>query len=666
MRFFRSDRDAKQPKQHHRFSFRRHSEDTPDALVDHKARHHHQQTQIAQRTHSRRPAAHSAPAPPQNQQLKPPAHDKTPQLASTFVSTTSTSTSASSATLSPSPLHKLIITDTTLEDKKPAKRPSDSGTSTETEDSEFVIGTPGDDVEHDDDDDDFLTTPRDDMIRRSRVGSGSGGLAHAHAGGGVSRSSLAGYRQLEFSMSYKNRMGAQTDDTSSLSASFIGVRRSETGGHPRTNSTSSSRSSSSFIHSNASTAPTSTTHAAPSSSRSQTTKTSSNNSSTREIPSSPAASTPASASGSPSKLSPSRESEVGARMSDVPITEASVAALQTRRALQQMVLAMEDEDSDDDDSDNDFGPSSESSGGIHGIIQLGADDYRKFQFRLKQLEDICHDQARKQAHMEESIEQEVQARTKKVVEAMEKKISMYKQAKDLEVEREIQRRVSEMSTGSSSRGSSTLSSRDSFMSMTPQYQSDPRMRGKPLDKIFHPRRTRRRMELIRQHEEQQKREMEQFREFIRSTERSTEVGRAMGGFYNDEVDAESARETIKALHDPHITEDLLDASQNELIDIICVLRKHVSVQDEQLDQAKRLIVAAIEAREEAESTAREAMELTIELDSRLERASHEIVVIRDELRRSSEISTGAGSFISPPNASYAALRSASVPAPPTF
>lgn len=395
-----------------------------------------------------------------------------------------------------------------------------------------------------------------------------------------------------------------------------------------------------------------------------------------ELPS-PVASAPSFSSSSTIPSVPS------APLSEVRVNEASVAALQTRRAFQQMVLALEDDESSDYDYDSDsddrysFGVRPSSGGGGGGAsggggVRVGADDYRKFQFRLNHLEELCAEQARKQAHMEQTIEREVQQRTAKVVEAMEKKIAMYKQAKDLEVDREIQRRIS------SERGSSlSTPPRDSSfffhqsggggaplpplpVTGSASSSSSPPvdgvdLKGKPLDKIFHPRRTRRRMELLREREEQQKREMEQFREFIRSTEMRSTVAMRLSSYPAADT---SARESIAALRDPHITEDLVAASPNELIEMICVLRKHVSVQESQLDEAKKLISAAIDAREEAEETAREAVELTMELDSRLERASQEMIEFQ---RHSSEFFMDRNSQFS---ASFLRASSASASAPP--
>lgn len=317
----------------------------------------------------------------------------------------------------------------------------------------------------------------------------------------------------------------------------------------------------------------------------------------------------------PSQISVALPPRTSARpsSSEVRMTEVNMAALQTRRAFQQMVLAMEDEDSEfeyESDCDLMHRRSSDSA----GVIHIGVDEYRKFQFRLRQLEELCQLQAQKQAHMEEAIEAEVEARTSKVVEAMEKKIAMYKQAKELECEREIQRRMQEYDQG---RARAT-GGRDS---------------GGKLEKLLHPRRSRKQMEQRRVEEEQRQREMDQFREFIRSTEmRSTVSSSSISDF-------RAVSQALKGLNDPNIDESLLSATPNELIEMICVLRKHVSVQESHLDQAKKIISDAITAREEAEATAKEAVELTLALDSRLERASQEMVFIRDELRRPTSVSS---------------------------
>lgn len=423
------------------------------------------------------------------------------------------------------------------------------------------------------------------------------------------RNSLADYRQLRCSMTYKNRAPVDSYRTTSIAGSsasegrMTDLRMTEMSGRISEAGRSSRVDSRHFV---------------------------SENHRTNSQRLSRSDSHHVSISENPQRVS---ISESAARMSDpqnpeVRMTEANVAAMQTRRALQQMVLAMEDEDSDNEyESETEFVRSG-SSDSSTGVLQVSADDYRKFQFRLRQLEDLCQEQARKQANMEETIEYEVRNRTKRVVDAMEKNIAMYKQAKELEVEREIQKRISEIEPG---RGSTrSLSYRESAGRQSSMRESE---KGKPLEKIFHPRRARRRLEMLKEREEQQKREMEQFREFIRTTEMNVQVD-----------DSKAASAALSELGDPQITEALMGASQKELVDMICVLRKHVSVQEAQLEEAKALISAAIEAREEAEDTAREAVELTMQLDSRLERASQEIVIIRDELRESQSRSMSPNDF----------------------
>lgn len=479
-----------------------------------------------------------------------------------------------------------------------------------------------------------------------------------HEGGGVStrsisssssvassqsmRNSLADYRQLRCSMTYKNRIGGvgvvggtgPTDptfrNTSSItSASSSDGRLSDmrmtgmsdlrmTGMSARISETSrSSRVSESRERLSTSLS------SSPQQQRVSMAEDNSSSSNSSQQRSSQQRSSESSAAAEPESSSQSP------RATEMRMTEANVAAMQTRRALQQMVLAMDEEDEDDseDESESEFIRRSSSAESFrHNVLQVSADDYRKFQFRLRQLEDLCADQARKQASIDETIEREVRSRTRKVVDAMEKNIAMYRQAKELECEREIQKRVSELE-----QQNGTGSSRGSVRSSTFRESSVGRLsstreseKGKPLEKLFHPRRARRRLEMMKEREEQQKREMEQFREFIRSAEMSSAVTES----------AKASSAALKELGDPQITEALMGSSQEELVEMICVLRKHVGVQEAQLGEAKALISAAIEAREEAEATAHEAVELTMLLDSRLMRASQEIVFIRDELRES--------------------------------
>lgn len=301
------------------------------------------------------------------------------------------------------------------------------------------------------------------------------------------------------------------------------------------------------------------------------------------------------------------------------MTEANVAALHTRRAFQQMVLAMEDEESGDEyDSDPDFvrSSNSDSSG---GVVSLAMDDYRKFQYRLRQLEDLCNEQAHKQMQMEETIEQEVQMRTRKVVEAMEKKIAMYKQAKEVELERELQRRISGLDPARLSTPALRGSMRESLRG-----DGSFTEKNKPLEKIFHPRRARRRLEMMKEREEQQKREMEQFREFIRTTEaNSSRTADTLS-----DIRREAVGESLNALNDPLLNDKLVAASPADMLEIICVLRSHVSEQDSQLEQARTYLDAALNAKDEAEKTAREAVAMTMALDSRLDQVAHELSFLR--------------------------------------
>ncbi|KAE9109642.1 hypothetical protein PF005_g7590 [Phytophthora fragariae] len=439
-----------------------------------------------------------------------------------------------------------------------------------------------------------------------------------------SRNSLAEYRQLQCSMSYKNRVNSDTYRANSSSPSdarmsdrMSDMRSSLMDGFRTTNSSVRSSDGHSLLNARISESSTAITPAVPA------------------VPETAPLSAAPEAPSQAARFSEASNSSANSRM-----TEAGVAALQTRRAFQQMVLAMEDEDSGDEyesDSDAWRTSSAESSQGSSGVVRLGADEYRKFQFRLRQLEELTAEQARKQADMEQTIEQEVQTRTQKVVEAMEKQISMYKQAKELECEREVQRRVSEhlenprlsrsASRASVSQRSSTYALRPSSSvgSFRESYNISGSIKeeGNSLEKLLHPRRSRKRLEQLKEHEEAQKREMEQFREFIRTTEMRVTQTQGVDGVLSA-AQLEKAKDSLEELADPLLPESLLQSSPSDLIELICVLRKNGYEQEKQIEEAKGLVTAAIEAREDAESTAREAVELTLLLDARLERA------VRDE------------------------------------
>ncbi|KAG3117255.1 hypothetical protein PI125_g3969 [Phytophthora idaei] len=437
------------------------------------------------------------------------------------------------------------------------------------------------------------------------------------------RNSLAEYRQLQCSMSYKNRVNsdAYRGTTSSSSDSRMSERMSDmrtslVDGFRTTNSSVRSSDGHSLLNARISESSTTITSAIP-----------------------PSVAAPVAAV--PSIPSPPRISEVSTSSATSRMTEANVAALQTRRAFQQMVLAMEDEDSGDEyDSDSDVWrtSSAESSAASSGVVRLGADEYRKFQYRLRQLEELTAEQSRKQADMEQTIEQEVQNRTQKVIEAMEKQISMYKQAKELECEREVQRRVSEhlenprlsrsasrasMPRRSSAYGLHTSSSAGSFRDSY-NISSSIKEEGNSLEKLLHPRRSRKRLEQMKEREEAQKREMEQFREFIRTTEMRVTQTQGMDGVMSA-AQLENARNKLEELSDPLLPESLLQSPPSELIELICVLRKSGRDHEKQIEEAKTLVTAAIEAREDAEATAREAVELTLMLDARLDRAEQKSV-----------------------------------------
>ncbi|RQM16591.1 hypothetical protein DD237_001252 [Peronospora effusa] len=448
------------------------------------------------------------------------------------------------------------------------------------------------------------------------------------------RSSLAEYRQLQCSMSYKNRVNSDafraTSTTSSSSESMLSERMSDI----RTSLVDGLRVANRSRRSSGSH---SLLNARISESSTEITATISHE----------------------SYLSPTSAtvfSEMATVSDTTTLTEASVAALQTRRAFQQMVLAMEDEDSGDEyDSDGDAWRNSNvgSSHGNSSVVRLSADDYKKFQFRLRQLEELAAEQSRKQADMEQTIEQEVQARTQKTIETMEKQISMYKQAKEFECEREVHRRVSEhlenprVSRSTSRASTHGLHSSSSVSSFRESYNISTSIKeeGNPLEKLLHPRRSRKRLEQMKEREKNQRREMEQFREFVRTTEMRIAPAQGMDGVLSA-AELEMAKLKLDELSDPLLPLSVLQSSPLELIELVCVLCKNGHEQERQIEKAKNLITAAIEAREIAETTAREAVELTLMLDARLDRAmklmsqAHKFSAA-NELR---DISDSTGSF----------------------
>lgn len=449
---------------------------------------------------------------------------------------------------------------------------------------------------------DSVTTPSHGRVSSKR------NSRHSSVSSCGSHNSLAEYRQMQCSMSYKNRVHndniRETAVTSSLNDFRVSERmndlQSEDGHHVASSPIRSIRSQSLL---NARISESSTTITMPESVMTPVLSDTSMFSSVSQILDMPATS---------------------------QTTEANVAALQTRRAFQQMVLALEDEDSgDDDDSDSGARQRNRSTGSVNaGVVRLGAQEYKMFQFRLSQLEELTAEQSRKQIATEQTIKQEVQTRTQKAIEIMEKQISMYKQAKELECEREVQRRVLEhLEIPQISRTSSltnmprsySLRSTSSAGTLRESYRIPASIKeeGGSFEKLLHPRRSRKRMEQMKVREEAQKREMEQFREFIRTTEmRLTQVQCVDSGVSAAQL--ERAKYELEELGEISLPDSVLQSSPSDLIELICILCKNGREQDKQIEEAKRLVTAAIEARKVAEATAREAVELTLILDARLD------------------------------------------------
>ncbi|KDO18976.1 hypothetical protein SPRG_14813 [Saprolegnia parasitica CBS 223.65] len=310
-------------------------------------------------------------------------------------------------------------------------------------------------------------------------------------------------------------------------------------------------------------------------------------------------------------------------------TDAEIKKMQTKRALRRMCLEMNlteaDEDSDakvtsdDDDADSDDELAKkllqlqrvDDSDDDDDDMMLAAAAYKKtkdyqpsdtvtiskaelrqFQTRLKQLEELCADQAEKQAALEMSIEREVRTRTRHLEAQVQEKIEELTLMRELDMDKEIERRFTDFSlaTGLSK-------------------ESDRKTKSKAKKSFFH------RPSTLASSGNS---ELEQFREFLmNNSKRMSERLRETAQFNGD-------------LPPAHNADAYYEASQNELIEMLEKLRTVAYDQDEQLEQAKYLISVAIAKIEAADEVVNEAFEELGKMDSRLDRASQEV----QELRRS--------------------------------
>ncbi|KAI9912195.1 hypothetical protein PsorP6_009190 [Peronosclerospora sorghi] len=152
---------------------------------------------------------------------------------------------------------------------------------------------------------------------------------------------------------------------------------------------------------------------------------------------------------------------------------------------------------------------------------------------------------------------------------------------------------------------------------------------------------------MKQREESQKREMKQFWEFIRTTQMRITTAQNTDTLMSA-AEQKKAKSVLVELADPLLPESLVNFSPLEPIQLICILRKSEIEQEMQLEEAKILVIAAIEAREDAEATAHEAVELMAVLDSKLDRAVHEEqklvhkLSVSGDLRHSREFGDASG------------------------
>ncbi|OQR83250.1 hypothetical protein ACHHYP_14920 [Achlya hypogyna] len=317
-------------------------------------------------------------------------------------------------------------------------------------------------------------------------------------------------------------------------------------------------------------------------------------------------------------------------------TDTEIKKMQTKRALRRMCLEMDlaeaDEDSDvkvaasDDDgdsSDDDLAQKllklqkadtldsddSDSDDDDHhhmdrtyktpiyqpsDTVTISKSELRQFQTRLKQLEELCADQAEKQADLEKNIEREVRARTRHLEAQVQEKIEELTMMRELDMDKEIERRFTDFSMAS---GLTKV--------------SDRKGKSKGKKSFFH------RPSTLTPSGSS---ELEQFREFLMN---------------NSKRMSERLRETASQLsgdlpHHRDLSDLYYEASQNELIEMLEKLRTVAYDQDEQLEQAKYLISVAIAKIEAADEVVNEAFEELGKMDTRLDRASQEV----NELRRS--------------------------------
>nr|CCA16091.1 AlNc14C18G1877 [Albugo laibachii Nc14] len=244
--------------------------------------------------------------------------------------------------------------------------------------------------------------------------------------------------------------------------------------------------------------------------------------------------------------------------------EATLLALQTRRAFQRLVLPS----SDDEETD---GSRSER---VSDCVEVSKEEFLRFQRQLLHVEELCKERDRQDAYLEQVIQRRVQAQLQEFQHTADQKLKIYKQEKDEECDRRIRKLFQPNSDGKMGTGQKT----------------EGRMRRRrTFDKLFHSHRTKRSSE---SNEESS----------TRDTFCPTDFA---------EMDSLNAHDSQLAI-----------APREKLVEMITTLFEHSEVQARQLEEAKELITEALRSREEAEFMARDAVRLTLDLAAQLDYKDH--------------------------------------------
>nr|CCA21037.1 AlNc14C110G6355 [Albugo laibachii Nc14] len=255
------------------------------------------------------------------------------------------------------------------------------------------------------------------------------------------------------------------------------------------------------------------------------------------------------------------------------LSEATLAIHQARRELQRMVLTADDEDSDSESIT--FSESNNSN-----VVRVSEDDFRRFRNRLSQLEELCYEQTLKQKLMEESIQQQVELRTRNIVQAAEEQIAAYKRVRDVALE-STSLRATQMSP--------SVKPHLSFFRKSFSEASTP----SAFDKLLHPIRFRQQVD-----------------------KRSSEK------LLDDRV-SESSKKSCEGTS--------VEGISGEVYSVLRVYDEHVAYQDAQLENAKELLIEAVQARSEAKQVACEAVELADDLDKRLQTVTQENLAMKEQI-----------------------------------